>query len=76
MRFTDISIMITEDMIVYPCNPSPAIRRNSVIPEKKTNEALVSIGSHTSTHVDAKMHVQKNEEGAAVLPLTSFYGRC
>ncbi len=76
MRFIDVSMMITADMIVYPCNPNPVIRRYSSMPEKKTNESLISIGSHTGTHVDAKMHIQENGEGAAALPLNSFYGKC
>lgn len=69
-------MMITEDMIVYPGNPNPVIQRYSSIPENKTNESLISIGSHTGTHADAKMHIQENGEGAASLPLNSFYGRC
>lgn len=76
MRFIDVSMMITEDMIVYPGNPRPVIRRYSSMPQKKTNESLISIGSHTGTHADAKMHIQENIEGATALPLNSFYGKC
>ncbi len=76
MRFIDVSMQITETMIVYPGNPHPLIDRYSSIPEKKTNESLISIGSHTGTHADARMHIQENGEGAAELPLSSFYGRC
>lgn len=76
LRFIDVSMMITEDMIVYPGNPHPVIQRYSSIQEKKTDESLISIGSHTGTHADAKMHIQENREGAAAIPLSSFYGRC
>jgi arylformamidase len=76
LRFVDVSMMIAADMIVYPDNPHPSIRQYSSIPEKKTNESLISIGSHTGTHVDAQMHIQENGNGSAALPLSSFYGRC
>jgi len=75
-KFYDISIPITEKMIVYPGNPAPEIRRYSSIPENKTNESLICVGSHCGTHVDAKRHIRNGAEGAASLPLDSFCGEC
>lgn len=74
--FYDVSLKITEDMIVYPRNPSPSIRRYAEIPKNKVNESLITLGSHTGTHVDSKMHIRKDADGADMLPIDSLYGRC
>jgi arylformamidase len=76
VKFYDVSQPIVEGMTVYPGNPAPSIRRYSSIPREQVNESLISIGSHTGTHVDSKMHIQGEASGAEALPLDSFYGRC
>ena len=75
LKFYDISLLIQEKMIVYPGNPSPKISQYSSIPTNVTNESLICIGSHTGSHVDSKRHIQNSTEGAAALPLDSFYGK-
>jgi arylformamidase len=75
-KFYDISLPIKEGMIVYPGNPSPEIRQYSSIPEAKTNESWICLGSHAGSHVDAKKHIRNDGEGSGSLPLDSFYGEC
>jgi len=75
MHFYDVSPLITEKMIVFPGTPSPKIIQVSSIPENVTNESLISIGSHTGSHVDSKLHIQNNADGSASLKLSSFYGK-
>jgi arylformamidase len=75
VRFHDLSLPITEPMIVYPGNPKPKIARYASIPTDKTNESLICIGSHTGAQVDSKLHIQNNASGAASLPLDSFFGK-
>ena len=76
VKFYDFSLPIREGMIVYPGNPEPLIRRYSSIPQNKVNESLITLGSHTGTHVDSKLHIQKDADGVEVIPLDSLYGKC
>ena len=76
VKFYDVSLPIREGMIVYPGNPGPSIKRYSSIPQKKVNESLITLGSHTGTHVDSKLHIQNGVDGTEALPLDGFYGKC
>lgn len=76
MEVFDISMQISERMLVYPGNPRPSIRRYRSIPRNSTNESLISMGSHTGTHVDAGTHVSNNGYTADQIPLKSLVGRC
>jgi len=76
VKFYDVSLPIGEGMIVYPGNPKPSIERYSSIPLNKVNESLITFGSHTGTHVDSKLHIRNDADGAEALPLDSFYGKC
>ncbi|MBA7502459.1 Kynurenine formamidase [subsurface metagenome] len=76
VKFYDVSLPIKEGMIVYPGNPEPSIQRYSSIPKEKVNESLITLGSHTGTHVDSKLHIQNDADGAEALPLNSLYGKC
>jgi arylformamidase len=76
MEFFDVSLAIHEGMVVYPGNPKPSIQRYAEIPSKSVNESIITMGSHTGTHVDSKLHIQRDAEGAEALPLSSFYGIC
>ena len=57
MKFYDISLPIAEGMIVYPDNPQPSIVRYASIPTDKMNELIITIGSHTGTHVNSRLHI-------------------
>jgi arylformamidase len=76
MILHDVSLPISENMIVFPGNPKPKMTQYSTIPTNVTNETLICIGSHTGAHVDTKRHIRKDGEGSEKLPLESFYGQC
>ncbi|WEL19621.1 cyclase family protein [Candidatus Nanohalococcus occultus] len=76
MRIIDISMEVSEDMPVYPGNPSPEIERYRQIPEDSTTESRICIGSHTGTHVDALQHVKEDGETVKQIDLENFYGDC
>jgi arylformamidase len=76
VRFYDVSLKISEDMIVYPGNPRPLIKQYTEIPLDSVNESLITIGSHTGIHVDSKIHIKSDAEGTDMLPLDSLYGPC
>ncbi|HEY3362587.1 MAG TPA: cyclase family protein [Methanosarcina sp.] len=75
-QFFDVSLPITEEMVVYPGKPEPSIKRYSSIPKNKVNESILTLGSHTGTHVESRLHLRNGREGVADLPLDHFYGKC
>ena len=52
MRFFDVSMPISDDMLVYPQDPKTKIKqvRSNPLVSK------VTMGLHTGTHVDAPIH--------------------
>lgn len=63
-------------MVVYPGKPGPSIKRYASVPRDKVNESILTMGSHTGTHVESRLHLRNGREGAAYLPLDHFYGKC
>lgn len=76
MKFIDISMEINENMLTYPNNPKPVIKRYAIIPKDKTNESIISIGSHSGTHIDSQLHIRNGGNASDKLPLESLYGEC
>ncbi len=76
MKMIDITMEITQNMLIYPNNPKPMIKKSATIPKNRTNESIISIGSHTGTHVDSQLHIKNNGKTSDELPLESFYGKC
>jgi arylformamidase len=76
LKIFDVSMLITDQMIVYPGNPLPEILQYSSIPKNKTNESTIRLGSHCGSHVDTKRHIRNEGKGSESLPLDSFYGEC
>jgi arylformamidase len=75
-QFFDVSQLINEDMVVYPGSTKPSIKRYSFAPNAGLNESILTLGSHTGTHVYSRLYLREGREGAAYLPLNSFYGKC
>jgi arylformamidase len=67
---------IKEKMVVYPGKPEPSIERYASVPKDQVNESILTLGSHTGTHVESRLHLQDGKEGVADLPLDHFYGKC
>ena len=76
VKFYDVSLPIREGMVLYPRNPEVSIKRYTSISLDKVNESLITLGSHTGTHVDSMLHIQSKGDSAEALPMDSFYGRC
>lgn len=74
MKIFDLTLLIDKDALVYPKNPKVSIKRDATIPKSSTNSSIITMGSHTGTHVDTKLHIKNNGESAEKLPLKSFYG--
>lgn len=73
-RIHDISLEISERMLVYPNNTPPRIRFTRLMPEGNSNLSVMILGSHTGTHVDSLLHVKSGAPGVANLPLNSLIG--
>jgi arylformamidase len=77
MKIYDVTMAISEDLVVYPGDPPIKIERKTSIGEgeSKANVSLYSFGSHTGTHVDPPFHFI--EDGLTVdrLPLDVLIGR-
>ncbi len=57
MKYIDISYQMSENMAIYPGNPGFGIgQAQSTSRGDAANVSLISLGSHTGTHIDAPFH--------------------
>lgn len=75
-KLYDISMLISENIIVYPGNEKVSINQYAFRPEDSVNESSITMGCHTGTHIDAPFHVKNTGKKAHQIHLESFYGRC
>lgn len=76
MKIYDISMVIEEDMVVYPDNPKPRIETRHTIPEHGVHDTVLKLGTHTGTHVDAPKHFVFNGKSIDQVPLRALVGSC
>ncbi len=56
-RLIDITLPIRQDMLVYPGDPAPVVRRlSSIANGDSLTLSEVTLGCHVGTHVDAPAH--------------------
>lgn len=73
---TDISFPYRNGMAIYPNNPVFSIRRVQDISKGDgANVSLLSMGSHTGTHIDAPAHFIAGGKTIDQLPLEAMNGR-
>ena len=75
-RLIDITRAIAAGMAVYPGNPEVSMAAVATIPRNSSNTSLISMGTHTGTHVDSPLHINNNKPGVDRIPLSRCYGRC
>lgn len=68
----DLSLIIEENMMVYPGDPEVEITLASKDGEPEVR--ALSLGTHTATHVDAPSHVIPGGETIDEIPLSHFCG--
>jgi arylformamidase len=74
-RLHDITLPIREDMITYPGNPPTRVRpHQSIAAGDDANVTLLSMGSHTGTHLDAAHHFIDGGQTVDELPLDALIG--
>ena len=75
-RIFDISVPVVNGGVVYPGNPEIHIEaQQDMAKGGSSNVSLLSIGSHTGTHVDAPKHMIPNAAGIDAVPLDALIGR-
>lgn len=72
-KIIDISLALEEGMIGYPNNPEIKIE---TMRGATSAHSIVTIGTHTGTHIDAPFHVFPDGKGVSKVPLDVFIGKC
>jgi arylformamidase len=77
MKIYDVTLPLSEDMIVYPDDPPFKVERKTTINknEATSNLSRYSFGSHAGTHVDPPFHFIENGLTVDKLPLELLMGR-
>ena len=78
MRIIDISMEISEDMIIYKNKEikKPRIETISSHNNSEAHESNIYLNLHTGTHVDAPLHMIKDGATMEAYNLDKFYGEC
>jgi len=71
----DVSRPIFTGMPIYPRNPPVEIApAKSIARGDSSNVSLLTLGSHTGTHVDAPLHMSEGAAGVDAVPLDAMIG--
>ncbi|HKN65122.1 MAG TPA: cyclase family protein [Gemmatimonadaceae bacterium] len=74
-KLFDISVPVKNGGVVYPGNPEIHIElQQDMSRGGSSNVSLLSIGSHTATHVDAPLHMIPGGAGVDRIPLDALVG--
>ncbi len=74
--YIDISYPIDCTMAIYPGNPMVYTERvQSIDKGDSANVTLITIGSHTGTHIDAQVHFVQGGETIDQIPLERTMGK-
>ncbi len=74
MRLVDLTQIITEDMPVFPGTQPPILKIATTVEEHGFKEHLLTMYSHTGTHIDAPSHMEAAGKNLDELPIEQFYG--
>ena len=75
MRIIDLTHTIKENMPVYPGTEPPRLQIANTIEKDHFKETLLSMFSHTGTHVDAPAHVFADKMTLDAFPASQFTGK-
>ncbi len=74
MQIIDLSHTIHDEIQIYPGDPEPSIRRGLTHEKDYCHVDILTLGSHTGTHIDAPFHFLKEGEKIDELPVQRFVG--
>lgn len=75
MKIIDLTHIITEDMPMYPGTGAPSLRTAYSHVEHGFKETLISLYSHTGTHLDAPAHLYADGLTLDEFPVEQFAGK-
>ena len=75
MKIIDLTHTIKEDMPVFPGTEQPKLSPASSIEKDGFKETLLTMYSHTGTHMDAPCHVRKNGISLDNFTVDKFVGK-
>lgn len=76
MKIYDVSLTISEDMVVWPGDPKVAInKKRSIDAGDSCNVSQLDMGSHTGTHIDAPYHFENDGSKIDKLSLKTLIGK-
>jgi arylformamidase len=77
MRFHDVSVLICEDLPVWPGDPGISMTLASSLDQgNDANVTRLEMGVHTGTHIDAPFHFEANGKSIDQLPIDTLIGSC
>ncbi len=74
MKVIDLSHTIHDEIQIYPGDPVPSIKRGLTHEKDYCHVDVVTLGSHTGTHIDAPFHFLKKGKKIDELPVQRFVG--
>jgi arylformamidase len=74
MKIIDLSHTIHDDIQIYPGDPVPSIRRGLTHEKDYCHVDVLTLGSHTGTHIDAPYHFLKKGKKIDEFPVQRFVG--
>lgn len=75
MEIVDLTHLITETMPVYPDTLPPSLAKANTLEEHGFRETLLSMFSHTGTHMDAPAHIFEDGKCLDEFPADHFAGK-
>jgi len=75
MKILDLTHVIHDEMPVFPGTEPPVIKNALTIEEHKNREKLITMFSHTGTHMDAPAHMILDGNTLDQLPIEHFVGK-
>ena len=77
MKIYDVTVPIRTGMTVYPGDPEVAVTPfHRISKGDGANVSVLSMGSHTGTHIDPPYHALEDGETVDALPLDVLMGEC
>ena len=74
MKILDLTHLIEEAMPVYPETEPPKLTPSNTFEQHGFRETLLTMGSHTGTHMDAPAHMLRDGKTLDQFPADKYIG--
>lgn len=77
MKLHDVSVLISEELPVWPGDPGISLKQtSSLCGGDNANVTQINMGAHTGTHIDAPYHFEPDGMTIDKLPIDILIGSC